>query len=618
VSLPCINSLITFSDSRHEIDSANAPLPAVISHNTSCDQVIQLARSWIDQCTASHENCRIASTTPWYPTRLVDIEPVSTPEGSERIVQVVLTEDQEENKFKVEGSYVTLSHCWGNVGFIHLTPNTQSALQQGVSLDRLPRTFRDAIYFSRRLGIRYIWIDSLCILQGDEKESVEDWLHQSAQMDKVYNNSFCNISATAASDSRMGLFFERETQQSWIDEINLNTSDISDRINKSRIQKCTILDLSLWHRIVGDAPVNRRAWVLQERLMAPRVIHFCRDQIAWECCEMDAAECLPEGLPLLQLKAGVVVDGGRLKGIIPELDGRKLREARLKMAVGAVDPDAHLLPEMYAYEIWKHVVEVYSKTQLTQHTDKLIALSGIAKMMHGMIRDNYIAGMWEKYLASQLLWYVEPKRDKDRYLYPSTRQEHYRAPTFSWASVDAEKDGGGGITYGETTDRDLLIRVKEVNLVHITKDKFGLVEKGHLLLKGRLKKIEMKDSKKDKSTRYAWHLVKDGKAGARTYKHVKMDCPSSNPEIFVPGGQTYCLPAAWVERKGDSQHLICLLLKLVDNETGKFERIGWSKITPLVDGQKEILEPFGDEANMPCERWDADAGKGGEHTIRII
>lgn len=105
------------------------------------------------------------------------------------------------------------------------------------------------------------------------------------------------------------------------------------------------------------------------------------------------------------------------------------------------------------------------------------------------ILGEYIVGMWKKHLASQLLWRVEPKRDKEKYLYPSTRQGKYRSPTFSWASADAEKDGGGGITYGEITDMDILIQVKDIKLTHVTDDEFGLVKEGYILLKGVLKKI---------------------------------------------------------------------------------------------------------------------------------
>lgn len=101
--------------------------------------------------------------------------------------------------------------------------------------------------------------------------------------------------------------------------------------------------------------------MLQERLMAPRVLHFCHDQVAWECWEKDAAESRPDKLSLLQLNADSVVDGRRLKGMVPKYDGKRLREARLGKAIYGelIDVDTYMVsmvPSVYCYELWKHVV----------------------------------------------------------------------------------------------------------------------------------------------------------------------------------------------------------------------------------------------------------------------
>jgi len=165
--------------------------------------------------------------------------------------------------------------------------------------------------FACRLGVRYIWIDSLCILQDSQR----DWLYQSAQMDQVYNNSLCNISATAASNSSKGLYVDRGSKQQWVGEVALNTKGVpgqpppppvpepepkdkismqndvtnSSRLEQSRqartadalgvVPKYTIMNLEFWETTVDQAPVNRRGWVLQERLIAPRVLHFCHEYV---------------------------------------------------------------------------------------------------------------------------------------------------------------------------------------------------------------------------------------------------------------------------------------------------------------------------------------------------
>jgi hypothetical protein len=90
-----------------------------------------------------------------------------------------------------------------------------------------------------------------------------------------------------------------------------------------------------------------------------------------------------------------------------------------------------------AHESWKRVTERYSRTGLTNESDKLIALAGIAELLSREIGGLYVAGMWEKYLASQLLWRVDPIYENGQLSNPSQRPTSYRAPSFSWVAVDA-------------------------------------------------------------------------------------------------------------------------------------------------------------------------------------
>lgn len=289
----------------------------------------------------------------------------------------------------------------------------------------MPSTFKDAVIVSRRLGLRYLWIDSLCIIQDD----LDDWLRESVKMLNVYRNSYCNISATAASDSERGLYFGRDPQCLWEDEINLNTEGIPGLQQKQThylgneplIRRCSIQDLSFWDRIVEDAPVNRRAWVLQERLLSPRVLHFCQDQLAWECRQCDAAECLPLGISHFELEGSEVREGARLKALIPEEYGPQPIGIDLMQISRATHED------------WKRIVEKYSTASLTKPQDKLIAIAGIAELLSTRIGKGftYAAGIWEMYLASQLLWHVNDVYEDGQLSYPSRRRSEYGLPTFS-------------------------------------------------------------------------------------------------------------------------------------------------------------------------------------------
>jgi hypothetical protein len=504
-------------------------------------------------------------------------------------------------------------------------------------------------------------------------------------MDQVYNNSLCNISATAAINSSKGLYVDRDSKQHWLDEVALKTDGIPGRppepkkdmsiqdvahqlqnanstnvnhvnhvkqkrqVNgnaRSRLKladvpkvipKYTVLDLGFWETAVDQAPVNRRAWVLQERLIAPRVLHFCHDQIAWECWENDAIESRADGMPLLQLKAGSIVSGSRLKGMVPSVDGKALRHARLglgRLQNGKyTDIDAHMefaVPSIYCFEVWKSIVETYSKTRLTKATDKLIAVAGIAKIMSRRIfngRDeDYVAGMWRDNLESQLLWRVDPAVQKDgAYDFHSERpgMDEYRAPSFSWAAIDSER----GINYADVTDfgqdvqKDLHIKIETVILKYKTEDRFGMLTVGGFLeLKGVLKKVNIVDSTMTSSprkgyTRYHWQLMRGGRILEETYKMVYLDAPSSDRKhIIGPNRGVYCLPVCR-DRATEPKELICLLLQAVGGMPDTFRRIGLTKISRYhKEYQDEILELSGDENSMDCI-WDAEAGK---HTIRII
>jgi hypothetical protein len=562
----------------------------------------------------------------------------------------------------------------GDIEFYHLSNDTLAHFEDGIDLDKLPKTFHHAIDFACRLGVRYIWIDSLCILQ----DSTKDWLYQSAQMDQVYNNSLCNISATAARNSSEGLYVDRDSKQHWIDEVNLNTANVPGRplklekpkeklpIQDSALQlpnanpknskpvkntrlvnggkvadapkKYTVLDLDFWETTVDQAPVNRRGWVLQERLIAPRVLHFCHDQIAWECWEMDAIESRPNGTPLLQLKSGSIVRWSRFKGMVPSVDGKALRNARLSRGRRKkgqyVDIDAHMeceIPSIYCFEVWKRIVENYSRLCLTKGTDKLIALAGIAKIMSRRIfngRDeDYIAGMWRANLESQLLWRVDPALQKDQTYYPHSDRpsmDEYRAPSFSWAAIDTER----GINYADVTDFDrgnkdeLFIKIETVILKYKTEDRFGMLTAGGFLeLKARaLKKVIIVDSMETSSqrkgyTRYHWQLIQGRQVLHELQKLIYLDALSSDGKHIIGLNRgMYCLPVGR-ERAPEPKDLLCLLLQAVGGVPNTFKRIGFTKIPSYhTEFQDKILEVTDDEGFMDCF-WDAQARR---YTIRII
>ena len=307
---------------------------------------------------------------------------------------------------------MTLSHCWGTLKCLTLTTLNYKDLETGFKLIELPKTFREAIEITRNLGIRYLWIDPLCILQDSHK----DWRHEAATMMKVYENSYCNISALGATNSEQGCFFKRHpgtvsritVETDWMNEFN---------------QSYDIYPENFWRQHVDLRTLNQRAWVFQERLLAPRILHYARGQLFWECLELDACETYPDGLPCRDTVGHNNLDDGgavsrRWKGV--DLDAEALRRRF------ALEPSKRSM--MYKY--WRQLVHLYSWCHLTRVEDRLVAISGLAKRVQSCLDDEYLAGLWKGSLPSELLWCADLSHG-----YPN-RSSSYRAPTWSWASIE--------------------------------------------------------------------------------------------------------------------------------------------------------------------------------------
>jgi hypothetical protein len=156
-----------------------------------------LVREWLAKCNSSHE-CRplLPRSTPFRPTRLLY---VGTADNFEDIFL------SESETFPQDAKYVTLSHCWGSNPIISLQKDLVSAFKKNIPWNQLPLSIQDALVVTRKLKIKFLWIDSLCIIQDDE----EDWLRESMLMAEVYSHSYLNLAAAASSDSSGGLAYAR-------------------------------------------------------------------------------------------------------------------------------------------------------------------------------------------------------------------------------------------------------------------------------------------------------------------------------------------------------------------------------------------------------------------------
>ena len=409
------------------------------------DHYWRLAKGWLSECLSHHTRCKhVTSVEDYYPTRLIDVR-VNNSDSELRLCST--------NNGASREPYMTLSHCWGKAQFLRLTSLTHDRLQQGFVLAELPPTFRDAIMVTRALGVNFLWIDALCIIQ----DSIVDWQHEATMMSQVYSKSICNISALDAKDSTGGLFLDRETSN-----IPYCTFIARRKFQRKRFYELAYNDF--WSDSVQYAPLTRRAWVLQERLLAPRVLHFGRRQLLWECNELRSCEIYPKGMPA----TNPIMD-------IPTSD-KFLKVSLITVLQGGSDNAS--TSQMHG--VWNDIVQHYTKCSLTMSKDKLVAISGIAKRLQPLFKTEYLAGLWRDDLLRQLLWHVDFHQGNRRYLAGEKRPE-YRAPSWSWASIDAP--------IGHSDIRPEIVHMATITEAHVTpvtEDATGQVADGYVRLRAPL------------------------------------------------------------------------------------------------------------------------------------
>ena len=208
-----------------------------------------LVKTWVDQCITSHRPCMPSfSSTSHMPSRLLDLMPGNKVGGYFAVVEGVSRGE--------DCRYACLSHCWGGDQPLKLTKDTAEELTNGLPVENLPPTFRDAVTVCGWLDIQYLWIDSLCILQDSE----DDWKIQAFQMRSIFKNAYLTIAATYGSTCQSGLFNERNPVASIIPFGQVASLDSAV---EDQMRSVTVVDTLLWKTAVENSPLNRRAWVMQ-------------------------------------------------------------------------------------------------------------------------------------------------------------------------------------------------------------------------------------------------------------------------------------------------------------------------------------------------------------------
>ena len=369
-------------------------------------RALALASECIDECVNGHSRCSAlaGAADAALPTRLVDCSDPDHP----RLVSTGGT----------HGAYLALSYVWGEPQPHSTTLSNLSDYADEIASTRLPQTIRDAIHVTHALGFRFLWADSLCIIQ----DSDEDKRREIGRMRHIYRNARLTIIASSAPRVGAGFLQDRPsdvTEDGVSSDITLpficplrSDSSAEQLVGTVHISpKSTRSDPFGYNHLPydpGREPISGRGWCLQEYFMSTRALLFTSHALLFRCQTTTLSiggayydtyydRCLPDSL------------------FLP-------------------DPQPDVVPDSKTYETlrwaWLTAMEDYTRRAVTLPSDKLVACGGLAEEFARIFRSDYLAGLWRTTLLCDLLWRISS------YQGSLTRPAAYRAPSWSWASVD--------------------------------------------------------------------------------------------------------------------------------------------------------------------------------------
>ncbi|KAK8212713.1 heterokaryon incompatibility protein-domain-containing protein [Phyllosticta capitalensis] len=407
------------------------------------EQAIIWARGQISDCLNLHKTCAIQVNGR--PTRLLDVDP----DGNDTDIKL-----QDFSSISPDTSieYAALSYCWG--GHQPECITTPETLNRNLHhIWDLPQTFRDAVKVTRGLGLKYLWIDSICIIQGDEN----DWRREAGRMFDVYRGSKVTLAAVFGEDSRSGLRTTTIKQQTRL-VANLT-------LGKSTYPLYFRPHHYLWnpktgqhtHELSHNTPLLIRAWAYQERILSPRVLFFTESEVIFQCaCEVKC-EC------------GSAIDGWKTELIA---DDKKME------TIQGLSHEEYFTEYLFKIQqTWRRLVAWdYSILDLTDRRDKLAALGAIAEQFQRVRPGSrYLAGLWSNYLLDDLMWTSNCHYDMEKPDRP------FSLPTWSWASMR------GRVVYHLPLHRARhQAEVVEATCIYAKDNRFGVLEKSTLILSGTM------------------------------------------------------------------------------------------------------------------------------------
>jgi hypothetical protein len=355
---------------------------------------VHLFRKWLEKCEKGHANCS-QHGVHGQPSRLLQID------TSSRLDFVRLTT---LNTTSIPVRYAALSHCWGLPDSVFLTTTSNlKQLHTSIPMKQLPKNFLDAIQITKALGLTYLWIDSLCIIQ----DSPTDWAVESAKMNVVYLNAVVTIAASSSNDAHGGCFLNLQQPPSL--RLRLPISHTGSNVGQ-RALNGTLRSTYASPFTVGNSPINKRGWVFQEMVLSSRILHFTEEQVYWQCREAVESE----------------------DSLLCESDtnwcfwtetGEKSYSRPLFTP--------NLIPENDLSRLWWSWITDYSSRTFTKPEDRLYACAGIVKFYQQIPRSSMIVlGLLRDRLLTDLHWRCGGNA-------PNRRIRTSNLPSWTWLGWEA-------------------------------------------------------------------------------------------------------------------------------------------------------------------------------------
>ncbi|EIW85711.1 HET-domain-containing protein, partial [Coniophora puteana RWD-64-598 SS2] len=352
----------------------------------------------MQDCLRTHDCPALQDALPFLPTRVIDCSDPSHP----RLFV----------SGHAPGRYIALSYVWGEPQPYSTTSSNIASYVQHIDTQFLPQTIKDAIIITNMLGIRYLWADTLCIIQ----DSDEDKVHELGHMKNIYRDSYLTIVVASANRVSEGFLHRRE------DTLRLNRADftlpvvlpegrgtgsVSFSPMYMEIDNPVTMD-DTWYEPLKE-PVHQRAWCMQELFLSPRSLVFASHTLQYQC------------------QKGARNIGGA--------DNEYWTDDRIPWSrpppISGIPQDVKTIDDLdNIYGAWKTIVHSYTRRSISVPGDKLVALAALAEYFHAIVQAPYLAGVWQNTLLMDLLWaHVHTTG-------PWPRPSKYRAPSWSWTAID--------------------------------------------------------------------------------------------------------------------------------------------------------------------------------------